>query len=486
MSKRLVVVGGVAAGMTAATHARRTDPDLEIAVYERSGFVSYGACGFPYFISGEISHIQKLLARSVEQFSSERIDVHVRHEVTALNPGEHTLTVFQNETGQTFTTHWDKLILATGVQANRLPLPGGNLAGIFPLRTVEDALAIKTWLVSRQPRHAVVIGGSSLGLEMAEALQALGLETTLVEKQEQILYQVDPEIAAQVQATLRAQGINLRLGETITSFIGAKLVNDITLRAASLVQHSHAAVSGISLLQAEPFCVREVVLRDEVLPADIVLLCLGGRPNTALASPIGLSLDEIGTIAVDNQQRTNLANIWAAGGACGVYHRMLGKPIFMPTALNANKQGRVAGINAAGGQATFNGTVAAAVVRIFGQTLAHTGLTEKEALRSGLDARSVTITSWSRAAYMPSSTPVHIKLVFEKDSQRVLGAQMLGQDSIAKRIDVVSAALQAGWTLADLSDLDTTYTPTEAPVWESLLIAANVGRRTNGDSTDHA
>lgn len=474
MSERLVIIGGVAAGMTAAARARRTNPDLEIVVYECGGYVSYGACGFPYFIKGEVPRIQDLLVRSIEQFAGERITVHIHHEVTTLDPIGHTLSGVDRQTGQAFSTHWDKLILATGVQAVRPPVPGSQLAGIFSLRSVEDALAIKTWLAAMQPRHAVIIGGSYAGLEMAEALKVYGIETTIIEKQAHILSNLDLDISAQVQAGLLANSVALRLESKVTSFIGEKLVNDITVRVASALQRAATQENSLSMRSIAPLRVREVILENETLPADMVILSAGGQPNVALAIQAGLALGPTGAIVVDNQQRTSIEHIWAAGGVSEVYHRLLKGPVFMPTALNANKQGRVAGTNAAGGQATFAGTFGASVVKIFDQTLAHTGLTEIQARQCGLDAHSVAITGWSRAAYMPQSAPIHLKLVFERGSQRVLGAQMLGHDGVAKRIDVVTAALQAGWTLQNLAELDTTYSPAEAPVWEPLLVAASV------------
>jgi NADPH-dependent 2,4-dienoyl-CoA reductase/sulfur reductase-like enzyme len=316
-------------------------------------------------------------------------------------------------------------------------------------------------------------------LEMAEALKANNIETTIVEKQAHILPNLDPDISAQVQVGLLAHGVALRLGSTVTSFIGEKLVNDITVRVASALERAAAPESSFFTNSIAPLRVREVLLENETLPADIVILSAGGQPNVALAVQAGLALGPTGAIAVDNQQRTSVKNIWAAGGVCEVYHRLLKGPVFMPTALNANKQGRVAGTNAAGGQSAFSGTFGASVVKIFDQTLAHTGLTETQSRQYGLDARSVAITGWSRAVYMPQSAPIHLKLVFERGSQRVLGAQMLGHDGVAKRIDVVTAALQAGWTLQNLAELDTTYSPAEAPVWEPLLVAASAADHAN-------
>lgn len=476
MSERLVIIGGVAAGMSAAARARRTNADLEITVFERSGYVSYGACGFPYFIKGEIPAVKNLLARSVEQFAAERIDVRLHHEVTAIDRTNRTVEGINRQTGERFSAPWDKLILASGVQAARPALPGSGLAGIFTLRNVEDALAIKTWLTAAQPRRAVILGGSYAGLEMAEALKAQAIDTVIVERQPRVLSNLDTDISAQVQGLLQAQGVELRLERAAVSFIGERLVTDITTRVTEALRRAELP-GGYTGVEAPPLRVREVQLGDETLPADLVIVVSGGRPNTTLAVQAGLTLGPTGAVAVDRRQQTSDERIWAAGAVSEVYHRLLQGPVYMPTALNANKQGRVAGTNAAGGKAEFAGTFGASVVKIFETTLAHTGLTEAAARECGLDAHSVSVTGWSRAAYMPGSMPIHLKLVFEKGTQRVLGAQMLGADGVAKRIDVVSAALQANWTLQDLSELDTTYTPPAAPVWEPLVVAANLASR---------
>jgi NADPH-dependent 2,4-dienoyl-CoA reductase/sulfur reductase-like enzyme len=389
-------------------------------------------------------------------------------------------------TGRRFSDHWDQLILATGGHMVRPPIPGNGLAGVFSLRTVEDALAIKSWLETRQPRRAVILGAGYTGLEMAEALHAHGLHVTIVERQGQVLPGLDADMAAYAQAVLEKHGVDVMLNAGVSSFVGESLVREITERVVCALEGSERPAAGArGSLQNPRLSVREVVCGGYsggeysargygVLSADMVILGMGGRPNADLASRAGIALGATGAVAVDDQQRTNIPGIWAAGAVAEATHRLLGRPIYMPTAPVASKQGRVAGTNAAGGQAAFPGIFGTSVAKAFDLTIAQSGLTEKQAAQAGLQANSAAITSTSRAAYMPGSAPVQVKLVYEAGSQRLLGAQMVGDASVAKRIDVISAALQAGWSIEELSELDMSYSPPYAPVWDPLLTAANI------------
>jgi len=476
MAERIIIIGGVAAGMSAAAKARRVHRQVEIVVYEKSGYVSYGACGFPFFIKGDIPSIEKLLARSVEQFTKDGIQVHTRHEVVAIHPAGHTVEVLDIPSGRTFSDHWDRLILATGGHILRPPMPGISLPGIFGLRIVEDALAIKDWIENHRPRQVVILGAGYIGIEMAEALRAHGLGVTIVEQQAQVLPGLDADMATFAQAALERNGVGVILNAGVSSFIGEALVHDITAR----VVYGLEGTAGPGGAPNGCLHVREAILGYGTLSADMVILGMGGRPNAALASTAGIALGATGAVAVDPQQRTNIPGIWAAGAVAEAYHRLLDKPVYMPTAPVANKQGRVAGTNAAGGQAAFRGVYGTSVVKVFDLTVAQTGLTEKQAAQAGYTANSATITSSSRAAYMPGNAPVHVKLVYEAGSQRLLGAQMVGDASVAKRIDVIATALQAGWDIAELSELDLSYSPPYAPVWDPLLTAANIADRPTG------
>lgn len=471
MGERLVIIGGVAAGMSAAAKARRVNPDLEIVVYERSGYISYGACGFPYFIKGEVARLDDLIARTPAQMAAQGIAVHVHHEVTAIDPAQKTVRVRNLRTGSEFSDRWERLIIAAGASVQKPPIPGMGLEGVFTLRTVEDALAIRHWLLTERPRRGVIIGASYIGLEMAEALAAHGVAVTVVDAAPQVMPTLDAEMAAHVLAELQAQGVAVSLQQPVQTLVGATLVREIVRKVMAELerQTTGAALAGDGRLR-----VREVITKGQILAADIVIVGVGGRPNVALAQAAGVALGPTGAIAVDRQQRTNVPDIWAAGAVAEAHSLVTGAPAYHPLAQTASKQGRVAGINAAGGVAEFGGVVGTAVVQVFDLTIAHTGLSEKQARALGYDAASAVIQAESRAHYMPGHAPIHVKLVYEQGSQRVLGAQMVGADGVAKRIDVVAAALHAGWTVADLAQLDLSYAPPFAPVWEPVMVAANV------------
>jgi NADPH-dependent 2,4-dienoyl-CoA reductase/sulfur reductase-like enzyme len=446
MGRRVVVVGGVAAGMSAAAKARRTDPALEIIVYERSGYVSYGACGFPYAIKGEVARVEDLIARTPEEFAKQRITAAVGHEVLAIDPVARTVRVRELRRGAEFTEGWDELVLATGGAASRPRLPGIDLPGVFTLRTVEDALAINAWLAEQRPARGVIVGGGYIGLELAEALAARGVALTVVEQLPQLLPNLDAEPAGLVRAELERQGVEVRLEQPVEAITGDERV-------------------------------REVVAGGRAIPAEIVIVAVGVRPSVGLAREAGLALGPTGAVAVDDRQRTSAPNIWAAGDVAEAYHRVTGRPAWVPLGTTANKQGKVAGENLAGGDARFAGIVGTAVVKVFGLEAASSGLSEARARAEGLAVESVSATANSRAHYMPGRQQIHVRLVYEAGSRRLLGGQLVGGEGVAKRVDVIAAALQAGWTVDELGDLDMSYAPPFAPVWDPVLVAAGLARR---------
>ncbi len=443
---KLIIIGGVAAGMSAAARAKRRNKNLQITVYEKSGYVSYGACGLPYFIQGEIPKIESLIIRTPEQFAQQGIKALVHHEVIDINAKAHTVTVKNLKTGETFQDQWDELLITTGAQATRPPIPGLDLPGIFTLRTVEDGLAIKDWIEKKHPWQAVVVGGGYIGLEMAEALAANGMYVDVVEMLPQVLPYIDADMATLVQEELARHGVTVHLNSPVRAFQGDDQVE-------------------------------QVLAGDKILSADLVLFSIGAKPNIPLAKKAGVAIGETGAIAVDRQQRTNVPHIWAAGDVAEAWHHVLNKPAYIPLGTTANKQGRVAGTNIAGGNATFAGVVGTAVVKVFDLTIARTGLSEREAQEAGFNAASVTIKAPARAHYMPTHPPIHVKLIFERDSKKLLGGQMIGVEGVAKRIDVIATALFAGWTVHDLAKLDLSYAPPFAPVWDPILVAANVASK---------
>ena len=449
--KHLIIVGGVAAGMSAAAKARRTDPDLAITVYEKSGYVSYGACGFPYFIAGVFDEERKLIARTPEKFAKQGIAVHLHHEVLAIDPERQSIRVRDIDNEREFDDRYDSLILTTGGSAVQPRLPGLDLDGIFSLRTMEDALAIKAWIQEKKPRSGVVVGAGYIGLEMAEALAAHDIEVSIVEMLLQCMPTVDDDMSGLITDELKRHGVNVMLDHRVERFEG------------------------------ENGRVKGAVASGRPLPADIVILAVGIRPNIGLAHAAGITIGDTGAVAVDAYQQTNQPHIYAAGDIAEALDRVTGRPTWVPLATTASKQGKVAGENAAGGEARFNGIVGASVVKVFDLEVARTGLTEQAALIEGFVATTTTVVHDSRAGYYPGASPITLKLVYEKVGGRLLGAQMIGQNGVAKRIDVVSAALQSRWTISDLADLDMVYAPPFSPTWDVILIAATQALKTVSD-----
>lgn len=442
--KRLVVVGGVAAGMSAASKARRIDPGLEVVVYEKSGFVSYGACGLPYYIQGIIDDHSTLIARTPVQFARQGIEVHLHHEVMEIDPEGRRVRVRDLEAGREFEVEYDRLVLTTGGNAVRPPFPGIDREGVFTLRRVEDGIALRRFIEEKSPERAVIVGGGYIGLEMAEAFRSRGLEVTVVEMLPQLVPNLDAEMASLVREELERNGVRV------------------------LLEHRVEEIGGDERVEA-------VIASGVEVPADLVLVAVGVRPNVDLARRAGIDLGPTGAVAVDDHQRTNLEGVFAAGDVAEARHIVTGKPVYIPLGTTANKQGRVAGENVAGGDAVFHGVAGTAVAKVFGLEVARTGLTERQAREEGFEPLSTTVKAASQAHYYPGGGPLHVRLVFRKDGH-LLGAQMVGKGA-AKRIDVVAAALQAGWGIRDLQRLDLSYAPPFAPVWDPILVAANVAEK---------
>ncbi len=343
MSQKLVVIGGVAAGMSAAARAETFNPRLEVTVFERSGYVSYSACGLPFYIKGDVTDRASLIARTPERFAADGIQVCLKHEAVAIDPGRHTVTVRDLATNALRDVAYDRLILAAGAQATRPNVPGADLPGIFTLRTIEDADAIKSWLAVHTPRHAVVVGAGYVGIELAEAICFNGVDVTVIEAQNQVLPALDADLAIALQLRLESVGVHIQLGTTLKSFIGADLVGDVVARVLSRLGEASSAdatmrgdtlrVRGDTLrVRGDTLRVREVVTDRGSLPADLVILGGGARPAVDLARAAGIALGATGAVAVDVEQRTNVPDIWAAGAVGETYHRLLGKPIYFPLA----------------------------------------------------------------------------------------------------------------------------------------------------------
>ena len=462
MSARLVVIGGGAAGMSAASAARRVDPHLEIVVLEAGGDVAYGLCGIPYFLSGEVARADQLLAYPVEVFRDRRrIDVRTGAQVVALDAERHTVTYRQG--GQEHALRYHRAVVAAGGTPVVPPLPGVQDEGVFTVRSLADAVRLRSLLDAGRIGRALVVGGGYVGLEMAEALHARGVAVTVVEALAQVMPTLDPPVAALVEAEVRRHGVDLRLS---TSLRGLRR------EAGGL----HATVTGRGDDGGTPGAAVQV---------DAVVLSVGVRPAGGVAAAAGaatLGGAPGGALLVDAAMRTSLPDVLACGDCVAVHHRVLGRPAFVPLGPAANKTGRVAGTVAAGGEASFRGVVGTAVAKVFDLAVARTGLTAGEAAAEGLAPVATDVEGRSRAKYYPGAAAVTVRLV-HTEAGRLLGAQMLGTDGVAKRIDVVATALAAGFDIDDLADLDLSYAPPYAPVYEPVLLAA---QRAGSARTDQA
>lgn len=446
MGKRLIVIGGVAAGMSAAAKAKRVNRDVEVVVYEKSAYISYAACGMPYLVAGDIPDYRDLLARTPEQMAKQGVEVHVRHEVIAIDPETHAVTVRDLERGREFAQRYDKLVIATGAGAVRPAVSGLDLEGIFLLRSLEDGLALQRFISEHNPQRAVVLGGGYVGVEMAETFRRLGLDVKMVIRSGKVMREaLDDDVRMLVAEELARQGVEVVQGESI-------------------------AFEGKGRIQA-------VVTEGERYPCDVALLGIGVQPEVPLAQAVGVALGKSGAIATDAHMRTNLPDVYAAGDCAEALHLVIGEPAYFPLGSTANKQGRVAGENAAGGEETFDGVVGTMVVRAFDLAVARTGLTEAQAREMGYTVRAPIIKAMNRAHYFPGATPIHVKLVVDEVTGRLLGGQIVGQDGVAKRIDVLATALHHRLAVTDLQRLDLSYAPPFAPVWDPVLVAANVAAK---------
>jgi len=444
MGERLVVIGGVAAGMSAASRARRLNPKIEIMVFEKSGFVSYGSCGLPYFVSDVIKAPENLVVYDAKFFKEKRnIDVYLHHEVLKIFPAKRSVLVKDLERNKEFEVGYDKLVIATGARAVKPNIKGIDLNGIFTIRFLEDGIAIKNFIRENSPKKALIIGAGYIGMEMAEALVSLGIDVTIVEVMPNILGSMDDEINEVVEAELQKNGVKLLKSTSVVEFVGDGFVRKAILNNGSS------------------------------LDVDLVIVGAGIKPNSEIARDAGIEIGRSGAIAVNQRMETNIPGVFAAGDCAEAFHLVLGRLVFIPLGTTANKQGKVAGENAVGGNAIFKGIVGTAVFKVFELEVARTGISEKQAKEEGIDYVSTVIEHGSRAHYYPGGSKIRVKLIAERKTGRLLGAEMVGRDGVAKRIDVFATALHARMSIDEIAGLDLSYAPPFAPVWDPILIAAN-------------
>ena len=427
---KVVIVGGVAGGATAAARIRRLDEQAEIVVFERSGYISYANCGLPYYIGDVITDPEELTLQTPENFFSRfRIKMKVRHEVTAIDSERKKVCVKNLENGEEFEETYDKLILSPGAKPAQPRLPGIGIEKLFTLRTVEDTLRIKEYINQNHPKSVVLAGGGFIGLELAENLRDLGMEVTIVQRPKQLMNPFDADMASMIHSEMRRHGVKLVLGHTVEGF-----------------EEKDGGV--------------DILLKDEKpLHADMVVLAIGVVPDTNLAKEAGLELGIKGSIVVNERMETSKPDIYAAGDAVQVKHYVTGQDALISLAGPANKQGRIIADNICGGDSKYLGSQGSSVIKVFDMTAAVTGINETNARKAGLNADAVILSPMSHAGYYPGGKVMTMKVVFEKDTYRLLGAQIVGYEGVDKRIDVLAAAIHAGLKATRLKDLDLAYAP---------------------------
>lgn len=449
-AKKIVIVGGVAGGASAAARARRLCERCEISLFDRGPFVSFANCGLPYFVGEVIREESSLIVASPELFRRRfEIEVRIESEITAIDRQAQEVEVHELRTGRAYREPYTDLILAPGARAIVPPVPGVDLPGIFVLRTIPDSRRIRAWIEERCAARAVIVGGGFIGLEMAENLRRRGLGVVILDMAPQVMPPLDPEMAFEVEAHLRAHGVELRLGDGLAGF----------------------EASGTSGL-------RVLTQGGAALAADMVILALGVRPETGLAAACGLALGPRGGIEVDAQMRTSDPHIWAVGDAVEVEDFVTGSRLLVPLAGPANRQGRIAADAIFGRSSRLRGVQGTSVCGIFERVVAMTGASEKALARSGATGHeSVYLYPGHHVGYYPGARPIHLKLTFSRSDGRILGAQAVGEAGVERRIDVIAMAIQMGATVFDLEEAELCYAPqfgaAKDPINLAGMIAAN-------------
>ncbi|MBR1919120.1 MAG: CoA-disulfide reductase [Spirochaetales bacterium] len=427
---KVVIVGGVAGGATAAARLRRLDEKADITIFEKSGFVSYANCGLPYYIGGVITDREELTLQTPESFMERfRIKVKTGHEVTKIDPADKSVKVKNLKTGESWDESYDKLILSPGARPVRPDLPGIDSKKLFTLRTVEDTFHIYDFVEETKPGKAVIIGGGFIGVETAENLRKRSMDVTIIQRPKQMMNNFDYDIASFIHAELRKNGIKLRNNCNVTGF------------------------------QEKDGKLEVTVADKESETGDIVILAIGVQPDSHLAKEAGLELGIKGSILVNDRMETSAPDVYAIGDAVQVKHFVSGEDALIALAGPANKQGRIAADNIAGGDSHFRGSMGSSIIKIFDLTAAGTGLTEKAAARAGLDYDSVVLSPASHASYYPGAKAMTMKVVYEKKTLKLLGAQIVGAAGVDKRVDVLATAIMAGVRADELKDLDLCYAP---------------------------
>jgi len=441
--KKAIIIGGNAAGMSAAAQLRRLDGDTEIIVFEKGPHTSYSSCGIPYYVGRTVNDPNLMISRTPEEFRKSGVQVWTLHEATRIDTKEHTVGVTDLLSGRKFTERWDKLLIATGAAPLKPPIPGADAEGVFGVSTLDSGIRIRRWMEENNPKRAVIVGGGYIGLEMAEAMNCrLGLDTSIVERAAQLMGTVDGDMAECVADDMREQGCKVYLEESVEAFLT-----------------ENGRVTGVKTDK-------------RTLGADIVIMGLGVLPNTKLASDAGLPLGVKGSVIVDKGMRTPVPDVWAAGDCAQSFNILTGEPMHIALGTVANKHGRVAGFTMAGLDEEFPGVLGTAVCKICKYEIARTGRLEREMISDNISHICGIIESGTRADYIEDAGSMRVKLVVELPSRKIAGAQIVGTEGAAKRIDTCAAIITAGMTVDDVVNLDLSYAPPFSPVWDPIQQAA--------------
>ena len=441
---RLVILGGVAAGTKAASRTRRLDPEMEITVYQEEPEPSISECGLPYLLSGVVEGRDDLVTRTPEKFAEKGIEVLVRHRVEGIDATNKMLSVLDLNTGETFDDTYDRLVVATGARAVLPPIPGADLEGVFKLRFLTDSDAIGRYIEEQSPERATIVGGGYIGLEVAENLCRLGMEVSLIEGEDRVALAYGPEVSENVEAELEANGVGVYTGERVDEFTG------------------QGRVTGVQF-------------GEEELQTDLVIVGVGIRPNVELAAKAGVEIGSTGAILVDRHMKTSVPDVWAAGDCVETTNLVSGSPVWVPLGDTANQMGRVAGTNAATGEETleFPGILGTGIFKVFDLGVGKTGLSEREAEDAGFEVVSAGLETNDRAAYYPGVGKVFLKLMADRATGRLLGAESAGSGA-DKLTDICAAALWGRLSYPDLINIDLAYAPPYGPALSPVIQAATI------------
>ena len=443
---KVIIVGGVAAGMSAAAKLKRANKEAQITVYEKSRHVSFGACGLPYFVGNFFEDSQKMIARTVEQFNASGITVNIEHEVLNVDTDNKCITVKNLLTGETFTDTYDKLMIATGASAIIPPIKNVDLKHVYTLKSMEDGEALKHAMQNEALKRVAIVGAGFIGLEVVEAAKQYGKEVHVFQLNDRVLVDTfDKEITDLLEEELRAHDVHLHLSQTVTELVGDEAVTQIKTN-------------------------------DETFDVDIVVLTAGVRPNTSFLKGTGIEMLRNGALVIDHEGRTSIEDIYAAGDCASINHILKPEPAYIPLATVANKMGRIIGENLAGAHHTFNGSLASACLKVMNLEAGRTGLSEQEAINLGINYKTVFITDMNQTSYYPGQSKINVKLIYNADTKVILGGQIVGRKDAVQRVNVLATAIFAGLTTDQLAMLDLCYAPPFARTWDVLNIAGSVAK----------